>query len=98
MVTITDDMYSISLRKVDENDTPVPGALLRLTSTSGADITKVKAHDTQYFTANGYGWNKPDAGIAPYKLELSKNEIKNLASDSESAFEWYSIGSAEIQQ
>gem|GEM_PF-1719718 len=94
VITITDDAYTISLRKVDENDKPVPGALLRLTSTSGADMTKVKAHDTQYFTADGIGRNTSDS--APSRLELSKNEIKNVASDSASAFEWYSIGSAVV--
>ena len=96
VITVNDDVYSISLRKVDENDIPVPGALLRLTSTSGADMTKVKAHDTQFFTANGYGWNMPNSNIAPYRLDLSYNEIKNVASDSAAAFEWYSIGSAVI--
>ncbi|MBP5434052.1 SpaA isopeptide-forming pilin-related protein, partial [Ruminococcus sp.] len=93
-ITMVDESYAISVKKVDENGKAVQGAYLRLKGTSGESMKNVKAHDSQYFTSDGKGWgNKSGSNFHPYKFK--GNEIKNISSDGKS-FEWYSIGSEVV--
>ncbi|WP_295078648.1 SpaA isopeptide-forming pilin-related protein, partial [Ruminococcus sp.] len=93
-ISMTDEAYAVSVKKVDGNGKAVQGAYLRLKGTSGESMKNVKAHDSQYFTSDGKGWSsKSGSSFYPYKFK--GNEIENLASDGKS-FEWYSIGSEVV--
>ena len=103
IVTVTDSIYSVSIRKTQPNgmlgnnpaDTPVPGAKLVLTGTnaSGAiNFTQagVEAHDNQFFNEKGVGLN---ATMVNYLV--GDTFIPNI-SGTDTEYAWYSTGSAVI--
>ncbi|WP_176662186.1 SpaA isopeptide-forming pilin-related protein, partial [Ruminococcus flavefaciens] len=92
-IVLTDEVFVVMENKTNAEGTSVAGALLRLTSTSGADLSTVKAHSSAYFTADGKAYSTDANGQQAYRLDNSHNEIRNLASDRSAAFEWYSTGS-----
>ncbi|MBR1592640.1 MAG: choice-of-anchor A family protein, partial [Ruminococcus sp.] len=98
-LAVVDSAYSVSVRKTRptgaSTDTPVAGAKLKLTGkdTNGnaIDFTNVKAHDSQYFLANGVGYNNPEE---PINYRLNETIIENESSGTE--YVWHSTGSAVV--
>ncbi|MBP0975805.1 MAG: hypothetical protein J6P20_07055, partial [Oscillospiraceae bacterium] len=95
-LSIYDSVYSISVRKLSKNGKPLPGAVLELTGKNGdkeIDLSGVRAHDSQFFTADGLGQSKSVNinYLLPEETNLVPNEAK-----SDTAYRWHSIGSAVI--
>ncbi|WP_175460957.1 SpaA isopeptide-forming pilin-related protein, partial [Ruminococcus flavefaciens] len=100
-ITAVDEVYTAFIRKArtvsGSVDSPVSGALLRLTGVDEydqpIDMSAVTAKDVQYFTDNGHGiqLESVDSQLAAYKL--SSNAIENTASDKKAAYEFTTTGS-----
>uniref|UniRef100_UPI0013DBE9D5 SpaA isopeptide-forming pilin-related protein n=1 Tax=Ruminococcus flavefaciens TaxID=1265 RepID=UPI0013DBE9D5 len=88
-IDVVNELFTLSINKVDENGDPLIGARLRLKGvTSGGgtvNMASVKARSPKYYTADGRGWDEGED--LEYYID---NE------DGRSAFEWVSYGSEII--
>ena len=87
-IDVVNELFSFTINKVDENGDPLVGARMRLTGTTPSgtvDMTKVKARDAKYYTADGRGWDEGE------NMDFFINKM-----GSRRAFEWVSTGSEII--